>query len=84
MHTTQATDRKRTHRRLVERLAAPVAAIALAMAISGQVGAIPLKREFPVGGPVAITPTVPVRVDGSAWLSGKLRTTAGHRILVEG
>ena len=84
MDTTQATDRKRPDRRLVERLAAPVAALALAMAISGQVGAMPLKREFPVGGPVSVTPSEPFRIDEAAWLAAKLRTTAGYRILVAG
>jgi hypothetical protein len=84
MYTAQATDRKRSDRRLVKRLAAPLAARALAMAISGPVGAIPLRREFPVDGPIPVTLTVPGRIDEAAWLAAKLRTTAGRQVLVDG
>jgi hypothetical protein len=80
MHTTD-TPRKRPSGRHGRRLAASIAALAMAAAISGPVAAIPLRLDQPGGSTVSVDPS---RAQRASWISAKLRTVAGYRILVFG
>ena len=53
----------------------------MAAAISGPVGAVPLKLDQPGGSAVSVDPS---RAESSSELAAKLRTIAGYQILVFG
>jgi hypothetical protein len=80
MHTTH-TPPKRPSGRHGQRIAAAIVALAMAAAISGPVAAIPLRLDQPGGGTISVDPS---RVERASETSAKLRTMAGHRVLVFG
>ena len=79
MNTTHASDRSNGRRG--RRLAASIVAIAMAAAISGPVGAVPLRLDQPGGSAVSVDPS---RAESTNVLGAKLHTTAGYRDLVFG
>lgn len=79
MNTTHASDRSNGRRG--RRLAASIVAIAMAAAISGPVGAVPLRLDQPGGSAVSVDPS---RAESTNELEAKLHTIAGYRDLVFG
>jgi hypothetical protein len=77
------TQRHGSAARLVRRFTGALNALALAVLLTGNVAAYQVDREDRGVGPL-VTPRVHVSTSSGLWLSRKLATTAGHRILVYG
>ncbi len=77
------TQRRRTTARPVRRLSGLVGALALTMLLTGNVAAYQLGRDDQ-GHAQLVTPRAPVTTVSGQWMSLKLATTAGHKILVFG
>ena len=83
MSTGKATGRRGTSGRISRRLTGLGCAFALTVLLTGNVAAYQLDRDDQGIGPL-VTPRVNVPTVSGQWLSLKLATTAGHRILVYG
>lgn len=81
MHTTLAPRRHRSNRRSGRGLAASIVAVAMVAAISGPVAAVPLRLDPPGGSAISVDPS---RAGMPSEFAAKLRTTAGHKVLVFG
>lgn len=77
------TQRHGTPARLVRRFSGSIGALALAVLLTGNVAAYQLDRDDQ-GSAQLVTPRVSVTTVSGQWISLKLATTAGHKILVYG
>ena len=80
MFTFKATRRAPTNLR-GRRLTALTCAIVLAMALAGPAAAIQSNRDLPDGDAISIDAGLS-GVASSGWLTAKLRTTTGYKVLV--
>ena len=77
------TSRNGISTRLARRLAGLASAVALTVLLTGNVAAYQLDRDDHGSSPL-VTPRVYVSTVSAQWISLKLATTAGHKILVFG
>ncbi len=77
------TQRRGTPARLARRLSGPVGTLVLAVLVTGNVAAYQLNRDDR-GSAQLVTPRVNVTTVSGQWMSLKLVTKAGYKVLVYG